>query len=100
MLELPNFRHMAKSTIQFESRNKTLLVTPWAEIITSKPLFENSFILRKPSISIFADIIQIVTIFINPILKDSKSVKRVSNYVSKKKPISAFANITKFADFW
>ena len=35
MLELPNFSHMATSTIQIEPRNKILLVTPWTETITS-----------------------------------------------------------------
>ena len=33
--ELPNFGHMATPTIEFHSRDKILLVTSWAEIITS-----------------------------------------------------------------
>ena len=33
MLELPNFGHMTTSKIQFESRNKILLVTSWTKII-------------------------------------------------------------------
>ena len=33
MLELPNFGHMTTPKIQFESRNKILLVTSWTEII-------------------------------------------------------------------
>ena len=35
MLELPNFDHMATFTLSFESRDKIVLVTPWAEIMTS-----------------------------------------------------------------
>ena len=35
MLELPNFGHMIMSTIQFESREKTFLVTSWTETMTS-----------------------------------------------------------------
>ena len=34
MLELPNFDHMTTFTIQFESRDKIVLVTSWAEIMT------------------------------------------------------------------
>ena len=33
MLELPNFGHMTASKIQFESRDKTLLVTSWTKIM-------------------------------------------------------------------
>ena len=35
MLRLPKLGHMAKSTIQFYSREKTLPVTSWTEIMTS-----------------------------------------------------------------
>ena len=34
MLELPNFAHMSKFTIEFESYDKILLVVPWTEIMT------------------------------------------------------------------
>ena len=51
--------------------------------MTSSPLFQNAFILRRPRVTIFADIIKIVTIFIKAILKDLKKVKRIRNYVSK-----------------
>ena len=57
MLELANFGHMTTSTLQFESREKFFLVT-------SQPLFLNTFILRRSRISIFADIIKIVSMFI------------------------------------
>ena len=35
MLELPNFGHMTTSTIQFESRNKNLLMMSWKEMMMS-----------------------------------------------------------------
>ena len=50
----------------------------------SKPLFQNIFILRKPSrVAIFADIVKIVNMFIKKIFKDSKKVERFRNYRSK-----------------
>ena len=39
----------------------------WTEIMTSEPLFQNTFILRKPVIAIFADVNKTVTIFIRTI---------------------------------
>ena len=50
--------------------------------MTSKPIFQNIFILKRPRVAIFADIIKTETIFITEIFKDSKSVKRITNYVS------------------
>ena len=49
--------------------------------MTSFPLFQNTIILRRPGVAIFADIIKIVTIFIKAIIKDSRKVKRIRNYV-------------------
>ena len=51
--------------------------------MTSYPLFQNTVILRRPGIAIFADIIKIVTFFIETILKDSRKVKGIKNFVSK-----------------
>ena len=50
--------------------------------MTSKPLYENAFILRKPKVVNFADIIKILTI-IKKTFEDSKNVKRIRNYVFK-----------------
>ena len=61
MLELPNFGCMTISTIQFDSHDNMLLLTSWAEVMTSQPLFK--------SIS-FADIIKIVAMFVKTIYKD------------------------------
>ena len=46
-------------------------------------MFQNTLILRRPGVLIFADIIKTVTIFIKKNNKDSKKVKRIRNDVSK-----------------
>ena len=38
--------------------------------MTPKPLFKNTFILRRPRVANFADIIKIATMFIKATLKD------------------------------
>ena len=43
----------------------------------------NIFILRRPRVAIFTDIIKIVTKFIKTIFTYSRKVKRIGNYVSK-----------------
>ena len=83
MLELPNFGRMNASTIQFQLCYKILLVTSSTEIVTSKPLFQNTFILKRPGEAVFADIIKIITRFIKKVFKDSRKIKRIKNYVSK-----------------
>ena len=60
-----------------------MLLTSWTEIMTSETFFQKTFILRRPGVAIFADIIKIVTMFIKTILKDSRKVRRIRNYVSK-----------------
>ena len=45
--------------------------------------FQKTFLLRRPGVAIFADIIKIVIMFIRTIIQDSKKVKRIINYVSK-----------------
>ena len=45
--------------------------------------FQNILILRRPGVAIFADIIKIVTMFITTITKDSRKVRRITNYISK-----------------
>ena len=51
--------------------------------MTSYLLFQNTLILRRPRVAIFADIIKIVIMFIKAIIKDPRKVKRIRNYVSK-----------------
>ena len=45
--------------------------------------FQKTFILKRPGVAIFADIIKIVTMFIKTILKGSIKVSKIKNYVSK-----------------
>ena len=73
MLELPNFGQMTTFTIWFESRDKILLATSWTEMIASQPLYQNAFILRRPTAANFTDIIKI-PIIIKKAFKDSKKV--------------------------
>ena len=40
-------------------------------------LFQNTFILRRPRIVIFADIIKVVSMFIKTIPKDSNKIKKI-----------------------
>ena len=42
-----------------------------------------AFILRRPTVANFADIIITATMFIKTTFKDSKKVKRITNYVLK-----------------
>ena len=58
-----------------------------------------TFLLRKPKVAIFANIIKTVTMFIRTIFKDSRKVKRIRNYVSKMESLSVFLDIADFADF-
>ena len=58
-----------------------------------------TFLLRKPKVAIFANIIKTVTMFIRTIFKDSRKVKRIRNYVSKIESLSVFLDIADFADF-
>ena len=83
MIDLPNFGHIIKSTIWFESRDKVLLVTSWTEVLTSEPLFQNTIILRKPRVANLAGIIKITTMFIKITIKGWKKVKRIRNYILK-----------------
>ena len=51
----------------------------YTEIMRSKLLFQNTFILRRPRVAIFANIIKVVTMFIEKISQDSRKVKRIRN---------------------
>ena len=77
MLQLPTFGHMNRSTIQFESRDKILLVTSSIEIMTSKPLFQNTVILGRPGVGIFVGIIKTITRCIKKSLKTQEKLKKL-----------------------
>ena len=51
---------------------------------TPKPLFQNSFILKKPEVANFADIIKITGTFIKPTLKNPTELKIIKNYELKR----------------
>ena len=72
---------MTTFTLQLESRDKIVLVTLWTDIMTSYPFFHKVFILRGALVAVFADIIKVKTMFIKTILKDSRKVRRIRNYV-------------------
>ena len=44
-------------------------------IMTSQSILQNTSILHEPKVSIFADIIKIITMYIKTIFKDSKEFK-------------------------
>ena len=48
-----------------------------------KTFFQKIFILRRPQLAIFVDIIKTVTMSIKTILKGLRTVKRIRNSVSK-----------------
>ena len=58
-------------------------------------LCQNTFILRRPRVASYTDIINIAIIFVKKIFKDSKKVERMRNYVS----ISVFPDKKNIADF-
>ena len=62
-------------------------------------LYFKNLYFKKARVAIFADIIKILTMFVKIILKDSKKVIRIRNYVSKCNLYLYFFNIANFADF-
>ena len=64
-------------------------------IMASQPLCQNTFVLRRPRVASYTDIINIAIIFVKKIFKDSKKVERMRNYVS----ISVFPDKKNIADF-
>ena len=45
--------------------------------------FQNTLILRRPRVTIFAEIIKIATMIFKKIIKDPRKVKRIKNYGAK-----------------
>ena len=68
MLERSNFGQMNTSRREFKSRDKRLVT--WKEIMTSQPLFQYIFILRRPGVANIADISKIIIILIKKNMKD------------------------------
>ena len=55
----------------------------WTEIMTAQTFFQKLFTFRRLWVAIFVDIIKIVTKFIKAILKDSRKVSRIINFLSE-----------------
>ena len=51
--------------------------------MTLQPLFQNAFVLRRPRVANFSEIIKIATTFIKTTFKQSQKDKRIRNYVLK-----------------
>ena len=66
----------------------------WGDILTSQPLFQYSFNLRRARVANFADMIKIATIFTKTAFKDTKKSNE-SEIIIKMQSISVFLDITK-----
>ena len=49
------------STTEFTSRDNILLVGSWTDILTSQYLLQNNFVLMKPVVGNFTDIIKAIS---------------------------------------
>ena len=74
-----------------------MLVTSWTKNVTSET-FQNTFILKRPRLVIFADIIKVVIIFIKTIFKTQKKIKRIRNY-SQSSIYICFSSCNKICRF-
>ena len=54
-----------------------MLATWWTGIMTSKPVFQNTVVLGRPGVAIFADIIKIITMSIKKSLKIQEKLKEL-----------------------
>ena len=81
--ELPNFGHLTTSTIKFKSCDKLVgdVMNRNYDVVT---FFQNTFILRRPGLAKFADIIKVATMLIKTTYQNSNKVKRIRNYVLKR----------------
>ena len=82
MHELPNLAFTTIFTVCFKSRDKILLVTPWTKIMTSQPLFQNTYILRRLEVGNFVDFIKITKTLIKTTYKDVIIAERIRRNVS------------------
>ena len=62
---------------------KLLLVMSRTKIMVSQPFYQNTFVLGRPKVCNFAEIIINTTTFIKATFKDPKKVKRIWNCVLK-----------------
>ena len=66
--------------------------------MTPKPLVRNIFILIRPEVANFVDVIKIVTMFIKKNLKSQKKLKELK-LMYQNESISVFSDIAKFSGF-
>ena len=55
----------------------------WQKLWRYNLYLKNTFLLRRPRVANFADIIKVSTMYIKTTFKDSKKVKRIENYALK-----------------
>ena len=66
--------------------------------MTRKPLVRNIFILIRPEVANFVDVIKIVTMFIKKNLKSQKKLKEIK-LMYQNESVSVFSDIAKFSGF-
>ena len=66
--------------------------------MTPKPLARNIFILTRPEVANFVDVIKIVTMFIKKNLKSQRKLKELK-LMYQNESTSVFSDIAKFSDF-
>ena len=88
------------STIQYEPRDKILLVTSHRKTMTSQLFFQNSLISGSLGVANFTSIIKIAIILIKTTHKELITIKRIRKNVPKCSFLSVFLDITKIVKFW
>ena len=62
-------------------------------------IFQNTFILRRPRVANFTDIIKITNTYIKTTFKDSKEAKKNQKFCIRMHSLFVVLDITKIADF-
>ena len=62
-------------------------------------IFQNTFILRRPGVANFTDIIKITNTYIKTTFKDSKEAKKNQKFCIRMHSLFVVLDITKIADF-
>ena len=62
-------------------------------------IFQNTFILRRPRVANFTDIIKITNTYIKTTFKDSKEAKKNQKFCIRMYSLFVVLDITKIADF-
>ena len=80
---LPNFVHITRSKIKFELHDEILFSDVVDRNYNVLTYISKYFILRRPGVTAFANIIKVVTTFSKTIFRYPKKAKRIINYISK-----------------